>query len=124
VIKRAAAVLGVLALCATSTAGAAAADQPWRDASQPPLQRANELLAALSFDQKVDLALNDFSSVRDFGVAPIVFSDGPNGVRADGTTSFPSSQTLASTFSRKLAACSSLPAVARWIGGGKRMLGK
>jgi beta-glucosidase len=103
VIKRAAAVLGVLALCATSTAGAAAADQPWRDASQPPLQRANELLAALSFDQKVDLALNDFSSVRDFGVAPIVFSDGPNGVRADGTTSFPSSQTLASTFSRKLA---------------------
>jgi beta-glucosidase len=29
--------------------------------------------------------------------------DGPSGIRAPGTTSFPSSQTLASTFDRDLA---------------------
>jgi beta-glucosidase len=96
-------VLGVLALCATAAASATAADQPWRDASQPPLQRADELLAALSFDQKVDLALNDFSSTASLGVPPIVFSDGPAGVRANGTTTWPSPQTLASTFNRRLA---------------------
>jgi beta-glucosidase len=97
------AVLATAALCATEAASASAADQPWRDASQPPLTRANELLAALSFDQKVDLALNDFSSTASLGVPPIVFDDGPAGVRADGTTSWPSPQTLASTFSRPLA---------------------
>jgi beta-glucosidase len=103
VIKRAVALLTATALCAVAAASANAADQPWRDTSQPPLQRADELLAALSFDQKVDLALNDFSSTAQFGVPPIVFDDGPSGVRANGTTSWPSMQTLASTFDRSLA---------------------
>ena len=102
-IKRAGALLAAAALCATVATSASAADQPWRDPSQPALTRAHELLAALTFDQKVDLALNDFSTTASLGVPPIVFSDGPAGVRADGTTTWPSPQTLASTFSRRLA---------------------
>jgi beta-glucosidase len=103
VAKRAFAALGVLAVCAAVAGNAGAADQPWRDASQPPLTRANELLAALSFDQKVDIAMGQFGSTASFGVPPLTSDDGPSGVRADGTTTWPSSQTLASTFDRRLA---------------------
>jgi Glycosyl hydrolase family 3 N terminal domain len=80
-----------------------AADEPWRDASQPPGQRADELLAAMTFDQKVQLALGNFAPVAQFGVPALPSDDGPSGIRAPGTTSFPSSQTLASTFDRGLA---------------------
>jgi beta-glucosidase len=92
-----------VALFALAASSAGAADQPWRDASQPALQRANELLAAMSFDQKVDVAMGDFTSVGGFGVQPITDDDGPSGVRATGTTTWPSAQTLASTFDRRLA---------------------
>ncbi len=102
-VKRALAALGVLAVCAAATGSAGAADQPWRDASQPALTRANELLAALSFDQKVDIAMGQFGSTASFGVPPLTSDDGPSGVRANGTTTWPSSQTLASTFDRRLA---------------------
>ncbi len=84
-------------------ASVAFADQPWLDTSQPPLERANELLAAMTFDQKVSLALNDFGSLSSLGIPQITADDGPSGIRADGTTSFPSAQTLASTFDRRLA---------------------
>jgi beta-glucosidase len=93
----------VLAVCAIAAGSAGAADEPWRDASQPPLTRANELLAVLTFDQKVDIAMGEFGSTASLGVPPITSDDGPNGVRADGTTTWPSSQTLASTFDRRLA---------------------
>ena len=83
--------------------GAAAAAEPWRDPGQPPLVRADELLAALSFDQKVDIAMGQFDSVASLGVPALTSSDGPSGVRADGTTSWPSAQTLAATFDRRLA---------------------
>ncbi len=102
-MRKAFATLGALAICAATAGGAAAADQPWRDPGQPPLVRADELLAALSFDQKVDIAMGQFSSTASSGVPPITSDDGPNGVRADGTTSWPSAQTLASTFDRRLA---------------------
>ena len=84
-------------------ASVAFADQPWLDTSQPPLERANELLAAMTFDPKVSLALNDFGSLSSLGIPQITADDGPSGIRADGTTSFPSAQTLASTFDRRLA---------------------
>ena len=89
-------------VCAAAP-GAAAAAEPWRDPGQPPLTRADELLAALSFDQKVDIAMGEFDSVAGLGVPAITSSDGPSGVRADGTTSWPSAQTLAATFDRRLA---------------------
>jgi hypothetical protein len=102
VIKRAVATLSVLMACAAVPAGAAAAEL-WRDPGRPPLVRADELLGALSFDQKVDIAMGEFGSVAGLGVAALSVSDGPNGVRADGTTSWPSAQTLAATFDRRLA---------------------
>ena len=42
--------------------------QPWRNPHQPPGVRANELLAALSTDQKIQLALGNFAALRSFGV--------------------------------------------------------
>jgi beta-glucosidase len=81
----------------------AAADQPWRDASQPPGQRAAELLAAMTPDQKVAMALGDYASLASLGVPTLPSDDGPSGIRAAGTTSLPSAQTLAATFDRSLA---------------------
>ena len=60
-------------------ASVAFADQPWLDTSQPPLERANELLAAMTFDQKVSLALNDFGSLSSLGIPQITADDGPSG---------------------------------------------
>ncbi len=84
-------------------AGPAAADDPWRDPGQPPGQRADELLAAMTTDQKIAVALGDFASVASLGVPTLPSDDGPSGIRATGTTSFPSSQTLAAAFDRNLA---------------------
>jgi beta-glucosidase len=84
-------------------APAGAADQPWRDPSQPPATRAEQLLNALTFDQKVSIALGDYAAVASFGVPALADADGPSGIRGDGTTTFPSSQTLAATFDRSLA---------------------
>jgi beta-glucosidase len=83
--------------------GSALADEPWRDPGQPPGQRADALLAAMTFDQRVAVALGDYASVASLGVPTLTADDGPSGIRADGTTSFPSAQTLASTFDRDLA---------------------
>ena len=82
---------------------AMAAGEPWRDASQPPAQRAAELLAAMTPDQKVAMALGDYASLASLGVPTLPSDDGPSGIRADGTTSLPSAQTLAATFDRALA---------------------
>ena len=91
--------LGVI--LSMSVAGSAmAADEPWRDASQPPGQRADELLAAMTQDQKIAMALGDFASLAGLGVPTLPSDDGPSGIRADGTTSLPSAQTLAATFDR------------------------
>ena len=92
----------VLTLWACAVGGAQAAD-PWRDTSQPPGQRADELLAAMTFDQKVSVALGDYAAVASLGVPGLSSDDGPSGIRADGTTSFPSAQTLAASFDRDLA---------------------
>ena len=60
-IKRTVAVLSLLVVCAATPGAAAAAAEPWRDPGQPPLTRADELLAALSFDQKVDIAMGQLT---------------------------------------------------------------
>jgi beta-glucosidase len=96
----------VAALVAAGTLGAAAparADQPWRDPGQPPATRAAELLAALTPEQKVAIALGDYASVASLGVPALSSDDGPSGIRASGTTALPSSQTLAASFDRSLA---------------------
>ena len=54
-------------------------------------------------DQKVAMALGDYASLASLGVPTLPSDDGPSGIRADGTTSLPSAQTLAATFDRTLA---------------------
>jgi hypothetical protein len=91
----------ILSMCAVEAAFAA--DESWRDTSQPPGQRADELLAAMTPDQKVAMALGDYASLASLGVPTLPSDDGPSGIRAAGTTSLPSAQTLAATFDRALA---------------------
>jgi len=82
---------------------AAAGGQPWRDPSQPADVRADQLLAALTTDQKIALALGDFAALQSFGVPTLPNDDGPDGVRNPGTTALPSGQDIAATFNRSLA---------------------
>ena len=91
----------ILSMCVAGSA--MAAGEPWRDPSQPPGQRADELLAAMTPDQKVAMALGDYASLASLGVPTLPSDDGPSGIRAAGTTSLPSAQTLAATFDRDLA---------------------
>src|SRR5215831_12779993 len=77
--------------------------QPWRNPHQPAEVRANELLAALSTDQKIQLALGNFAALAGFGVPQLNADDGPDGLRNPGTTAMPSGQALAATFDRALA---------------------
>src|SRR5512144_2529368 len=100
-MRRALVIAVVVTLGVAAPAGAV--DQPWRDPSRPPATRAEQLLSALTFDQKVAIALGDFAPVASFGVPALTNADGPSGIRMDGTTTFPSSQTLAATFDRSLA---------------------
>jgi hypothetical protein len=102
-MRRALALAVVVAWTLGAAAPAHAADEPWRDPSLPPAARADALLHALSFDQKVRVALGNYAAVASFGVPALSAQDGPSGIRADGTTSFPSSQTLAASFDRGLA---------------------
>ena len=73
------------------------------DPDQPPLTRAGELLAALTTDQKIQLALGNFAALASFGVPALNADDGPDGLRNPGTTAMPSGQALAATFDRALA---------------------
>ena len=77
--------------------------QPWRNPDQPAEVRASELLAALSTDQKIQLALGNFAALASFGVPALNADDGPDGLRNPGTTAMPSGQALAATFDRALA---------------------
>jgi len=88
---------------ATAFTATAASAQSWDNPGQPALTRANELLAALSPDQKIQLALGDFVDLSSFGVPALNFQDGPDGVRNPGTTAMPSGQSIAATFDRALA---------------------
>lgn len=88
---------------ASSEAGTLA-DQPWRDRSLPPGQRAELLLDALTFHDKVQIALDDFSQLGAYGLPTVLKShDGPSGVSVAGATAFPAALGLAATFSTDLA---------------------
>jgi beta-glucosidase len=103
-------VLALLIMAGGAPASAQAKDdmpngsgQPWRNPGQPPEARANELLAALSTDQKIQLALGNFAALKSFGVPVLKADDGPDGLRNPGTTAMPSGQALAAAFDRSLA---------------------
>ena len=95
---------GVTSVSAASPHRRPSADtRPWLNQHQPALQRASELLAALSFDEKVDLVLGNYAPLSSFGVPALSSDDGPDGLRNPGTTAMPDGQSLASTFNRALA---------------------
>jgi beta-glucosidase len=74
------------------------ADQRWRRADQPVNERAEACCAAMTFEEKVLVALGDFAAVAHLGVSPLQYTDGPNGIRGpDNVTAFPASLALAAT---------------------------
>ena len=75
---------------------------PW-SSRRPAEARASELLAALNTEQKIQLALGNFTALASFGVPQLNADDGPDGLRNPGTTAMPSGQALAATFDRALA---------------------
>ncbi|QOV33154.1 glycoside hydrolase family 3 C-terminal domain-containing protein [Streptomyces ferrugineus] len=94
----------VTGLLCGSIAPAHAADQPWRDATKSPAERATALLNALTFEEKVQVALDNFEPLVKYGLPPILAShDGPSGVSVEGATAFPSAQSMAASFDRRLA---------------------
>ena len=52
--------------------------------------RAGDIVAKMSREDKVALACADFAAVAHLGLPPLSFTDGGNGVRvADDATAFP-----------------------------------
>ena len=79
-------------------------NQTWRDTDRPAADRVASLLAAMTVDDKIALALSDFTALKDFGVPPLVYTDSGNGIRgAKGTTTLPVGLALAATFDVDLA---------------------
>jgi beta-glucosidase len=103
--RRAAAVLAVAVAALLAASGSSSADsgQPWQNRDQPPLTRANELLAAMTNDQKIDLVTGKFAPLQSLGIPALSSDDGPDGLRNPGTTAMPSGQALAAGFDRALA---------------------
>ena len=61
------------------------ADQRWRRADRPANERAEPCCAAMTFDEKVAVALGDFDAVAHLGIPALQYTDGPNGIRARTT---------------------------------------
>ena len=108
---------GARAVVSSARGARAVSGEPWTDPSQPALARANELLAALDTDQKIQLALGNFAALSSFGVPTVNADDGPDGLRNPGTTAMPSGQALAATFDRRAG-------VRVRVGGGVRGAGR
>jgi beta-glucosidase len=67
-------------------------------------ERADQLLAKMTFEEKVALAVHDFDAVAHLGVPALRYADGPNGIRGpDNVTAFPASLALAAAFDEGLA---------------------
>ena len=68
-------------------------------------ERADRLLARMTSEEKVALAVHDFEAVAHLGIPALGYADGPNGIRGPGNaTAFPASLALAATFDEGLAA--------------------
>ena len=79
-------------------------DQAWRKADLDARQRVDALVAAMTFDEKVAVALRDFDSIAHLGVPSVGLTDGPNGIRGpENVTAFPAALALAASFNEELA---------------------
>ncbi len=68
------------------------------------IDRAADIVAKMTFADKVALACADFTAVAHLGLPPLSFTDGGNGVRvADDATAFPVCLSLAAAFDEQLA---------------------
>ena len=66
--------------------------------------RAADIIAKMSLDDKVALACGDFAAVAHLGLPALSFTDGGNGVRVAGdATAFPVCLSLAASFDEQLA---------------------
>jgi beta-glucosidase len=66
--------------------------------------RAADIIAKMSMDDKVALACGDFAAVAHLGLPALSFTDGGNGVRVAGdATAFPVCLSLAASFDEQLA---------------------
>ena len=92
-----------------------AAAQPWLDPGQPPGQRADELLAAMSLDQKLQMVdgtgysfsvdyAGHIAGIPSLGVPDLYLADGAVGVGngSTGVTQFPSGLSDAATWDPSL----------------------
>ena len=84
------------------------AAQPWRDATQSAQVRADQLLKAMSFEQKVALVSAvdpaEYAPLAPLGVPPLTRVDASAGLRGDkGVTAFPVPLQLGATFDAALA---------------------
>lgn len=89
-------------------AAATAVKQPWRNASETPENRAAQLLAAMTFEQKVALVNGadpgDYATLAPLGIPALTRVDASGGLRGDrGVTAFPVPLALAATFDPALA---------------------
>lgn len=99
-----AAVVIATGLLSSSFSPAAAAGDPWRDTTKTPAERAAALLDAMSFDEKVQVALDNFVPLTGYGLPSVLRShDGPSGISVEGATAFPAALGLAATFDTDLA---------------------
>ena len=68
------------------------------------VDRAGDIVAKMSLEDKVALACADFAAVAHLGLPPLSFTDGANGVRvAEDATAFPACVSLAAAFDEQLA---------------------
>src|SRR6266851_4034729 len=78
--------------------------QEVRRAAMNDVDRAGDIVAKMSLEDKVALACADFAAVAHLGLPPLSFTDGGNGVRvADDATAFPACVSLAAAFDEQLA---------------------
>jgi beta-glucosidase len=72
----------------------------WEQAAHRALER----VGRLSGEDKLAIALHDFTAVSAEDFVPFGYCDGPNGVRGhQGATAFPSTLALAASFDQQLA---------------------
>src|SRR3954451_10665231 len=125
--------LGVAVTWLSVGSTAKAQTTPWRDAGQPPAVRANELLAAMTLDEKLAMAHGGASapgggagavaSNTRLGIPALVMSDGPLGVgnAASGVTQWPDAINSAATWDPQIVNELGRSAAAEFAGKGRNV---
>lgn len=76
----------------------------WADAALPPLKRAELLLNAMNFDDKVNLVMGNTNALTHLHIPSLERVDASAGLRGDtGVTALPSPTALSATFDQNLA---------------------